>query len=172
MTPLIILIVIGFFINIGLAWSCARSESRVDNIENTLLNVLDWCNNRNIKPPYIIPSDEIDKHAIYTILRGCFWLCLWVSIITTDIGWASVFLASVNALVLIGFFKGAHGFWYIHYANKLNKNAYKGGWKSNSGGSTAWGDRKIKDNFAKRVVFVSVSTLVLLFEIIGVLCLK
>lgn len=158
----IILIVSVFLINIALAWACARSEARAHNIENTFVSVIDWCNNRAIKPPQFIPEDKIDKHALYSVIRGCFWATAFLSIFIVDRTWESLLISSLTILSLLIAFRAAHGTWYLHFMHKLNKNVYPKGWRSDGGGKTSELDKAvnpfIKDTFFLRIKLAIVAT--------------
>jgi hypothetical protein len=164
-----ILIVSVFLINIVLSWACARSEARAHNIENTFINVIDWCNNRGVKPPQFIQEDKIDKHALYTVIRGCFWTTAFISIFIVDHTLESFFISSFTIFSLLISFRAAHGTWYVHFMHILNNKIYLNGWMSDGGGKTSELDKAvnpfIKDSFIKRVVIFAASVLIIAGEL-------
>lgn len=62
------------------------------------------------------------KHIIYTLLRGCFWTQLFLSICLIFKGWQLVWVSSLFILHLLLFFRYFHDGAYHYFRNKLDTN--------------------------------------------------
>ena len=153
-----------FLLNNMLSWASARSEARADNIEATFRNILDWCENRGIHPPQRIKEDSIDKHALYTFVRICFWIeaaAFLFFAVNSDVPYL---YASMFLLALLINFRAMHGTWYCFYRNKLDKNVYPLSWQTDGDGDTSKMDHYFKDSYSERMLFFCISLSILIIQ--------
>lgn len=161
----IIAILSVYLLNIALATSMAMSEARAHNVEATFRNIVDWCVHRSINPPQKLPEAKVDKHALYTMTRDCFWIVAFLFIYTVSDYPNKFIFASFNCLAMLLTFRAMHGFVYYHYYHKLDKNTYPDGWQTDGQGKTSDTDALIGDSFMSRVYLFLGGLLIVLFQL-------